>query len=157
MFAMPGLRTFALAARRGDGGVSFDTDGVFVGDVPLLKRSKVGGANGNWTVRPIDEIDHELTALYRLPIDAARKANALALIATAFNRGDLAIAAIATVQMQFPDPPPLAKGVESQEELARRAAELHRSGLLKFWDPAKHPRTGTPPNRAWFALVDNGP
>ena len=67
------------------------------------------------------------------------------------------MAAIAAVQMQFPDPPPLAKGAESSAELRRRAAELHRSGLLKEdWDPAKHPRTGTPPNPGWFAPVQGG-
>jgi hypothetical protein len=62
MFAMPGMRAFSLAARRGDGGVSFDADGVFVGDVALLKRSKACGANGGWAVRPIEVINHELTA-----------------------------------------------------------------------------------------------
>jgi hypothetical protein len=77
MFATPGMRAFSLAARRGDGGVSLDADGVFVGDVPPLKRSKACGANGGWAVRPIEDINHELTALYRLPIDAASKANAL--------------------------------------------------------------------------------
>lgn len=112
-----------------------------------------GGANGYWGIRPMRELNNELSALYRLPVDAARKANALQLIATALNHDDLAMAAIATVQMQFPDPPWLAKGAETCEEMARRAAELCRSGLLKFWDPAKHPRVGTPPNPGWFAPV----
>jgi SCP1.201-like deaminase len=152
MFAMPGLRAFSLTAR-GQNGVSCDADGVYVGDVPLLTCSKTSGANKSWVVRPISQLNDELSTLYRLPIDAARKANALTLIATAFNRGDMAMAAIATVQMQFPDPPPLAKGVESGAEIERRTTGLYHSALLKFWDPAKHPRTGTPPNRAWFAPV----
>jgi SCP1.201-like deaminase len=156
MFAMPGLRAFSLAAR-GRGGVSCDADGVFVGDVPLLLHKQSPYRTSAWSVRPIEELNGELTALYRVPIDAARKANALALIATALNRGDLAMAAIATVQMQFPDPPALAKDVETDEELTRRAAELHRSGLLKFWDPAKHPRVGAPPNPGWFAPVGEEP
>jgi hypothetical protein len=151
MFAMPGLRAFSLAAARGRGGVSCDADGVFVGDVAPLVRKQSPYSAGAWSVRPIDEINDELTALYQLPIDVAGKANALAFIATAVNRGDLAMAAIATVQIQFPDPPPLAKRDESDEELTRRAAELHQSGLLKFWDPAKHPRAGAPPNPGWFA------
>jgi hypothetical protein len=153
MTTMPGLRTFSLAAR-GHGGVSCDADGVFVGDVALLQRLKIGGAGAHWHVRPIDELEAELTAIYRLPIDTARKANALRLIAMALNRGDLALAAIATVQMRFPDPPPLAKGAETDREIARRALELHRSGLLKFWDPAKHPRAGEPPNPGWFAPIN---
>ena len=67
------------------------------------------------------------------------------------------MAAIATVQMQFPDPPPLAKAAESDDEIICRAAELSRSGLLKAnWDPAKHPRTGTEPNPGWFAQKPKG-
>jgi len=155
MLAMLGSRAFSLAAGRGNGGLSCDADGVFVGDVPLLKRSE---AATGWSVRSIAELNDELTARYRIPIDVAAKANALALIAHALNRDDVAIAAIATVQMQFPDPPPLSKRFESGDEIARRALELHRSGLLKGdWDPTKHPRTGTPPNRAWFAPVPQDP
>ena len=47
----------------------------------------------------------------------------ISLIASALNRGDLAMAAIATVQMRFPDPPPLTKRAESPHEINRRAAE----------------------------------
>ncbi len=150
MLPLPGLRGFSLSAGRTSGGVSCDADGVFVGGVPLLTRS---GTVGGWTIRSAVELDDELTARYRLPVDVAGKAGALRLIANALNRGDLAMAAIATVQMQFPDPPPLTKEVESDDEISRRAAELYRSGLLKAgWDPAKHPRTGTKPNPGWFAL-----
>jgi hypothetical protein len=152
MFAMSGLRAFSLAAEPAGGAVSCGVNGVFVGDVPLLQAAGGGaGAKRQWSVRPASELNEELSAQYGLPIDVAAKANALALIAAAFNRGDLAMAAIATVQMQFPDPPPLTKGRETEDEIARRALELHRSRLLKFWDPAKHPRTGTPPNPGWFA------
>ena len=59
MLAMPGMRGFVLAATRGRGGVSCDANGVFVGDVALLKRL---GSNGHWTARPIDELNDELTA-----------------------------------------------------------------------------------------------
>jgi hypothetical protein len=151
MFAMPGLRVFSLAAGSDSGGISCDAHGVFVDGVPLLRREC---GTGYWTVRLLAEINEELTTRYRLPVDVTAKVGALALIAKALNRDDLALAAIATVQMQFPDPPPLTKGAESADEIMRRALELHRSHLLKAeWDPTKHPRTGTPPNRAWFAPV----
>jgi hypothetical protein len=153
MFAMPGLRAFSLAAEPASGVVSCGVHGVFVGDVPLLQVVGGAGVSRQWSVRPISELNEELSAQYGLPVDVAAKANALALIAAALNRGDLAMAAIATVQMQFPDPP-LTKGRETEHEIARRALELHRSRLLKFWDPAKHPRTGTPPNPGWFAPED---
>src|ERR1700685_4630331 len=92
MFAMPGFPAFSLAAGRDSGGVSCDAYGVFAGDVPLLQRERAGNRNGPWTVRPVAELSDELTARYRLPIDIAAKARALALIADAFNRGDLAMA-----------------------------------------------------------------
>jgi hypothetical protein len=154
MTTMPGLRAFSLSAK--GRGVSCDADGVFVGDVALLQRLKIGGAGAHWHVRPIGELEAALTATYRLPIDTARKANALRLIATALNCGDLTLAAIATVRLQFPDPPPLTKTFETDEQIAHRAADLARSGLLKFWDPAKHPRTGEPPNPGWFASTGDG-
>jgi len=150
MLPLSGLRAFSLSAGRTSGGVSCDADGVFVGGIPLLARS---GTAAGWTVRSAAEFNDELTERYRLPVDVAGKAGALKLIASALNRGDLAMAAIATVQMQFPDPPPLSKGFETDDEIARRAAELWQSGLLKAdWDPAEHPRTGTKPNPGWFAL-----
>jgi hypothetical protein len=67
------------------------------------------------------------------------------------------VAAIAAVQMQFPDPPPFAKRAESLDEITHRARDLSRSGLLKFWDPALHPRAGVPPNAGWFTLVGDKP
>jgi hypothetical protein len=146
VLAMPGMRTFSVSANRGNDRVSCNQHGVFIGSVPLLEQ-----VDGYWTARPATELNHELTICYRLPVDIAAKANGLSLIAHALNRGDFAIAAITAVQMQIPDPPSLAKGWENPGEIARRARELARSGLLKFWDPAKHPRAGVPPNPGWFA------
>jgi hypothetical protein len=130
MLATPGLRVFSLAAKRGSEGVSCDAQGIFVGGVPLLQAPSEG--NRYWRVRPVAELNKELTARYRLPIDLASKVGGLALIAAALNRGDLAMAAIAAVQMQFPEPPPLEQGSEKPQETVRRAQELVRSGLLKF-------------------------
>lgn len=156
MLAMPGLRVFWLAAKQGSEGISCDVDGVFVGGIPILQPP--GAGNALWRVRPLVELNKELTGRYRLPINIAAKASGFALIAAAFNRGDVAMAAIAAVQMQIPDPPPLAQRAESRGEIARCARELIRSGLLKFfWDPAQHPRAGVPPNPGWFELVTDKP
>ena len=156
MLAMPGMRAFSLAAKRGNEGVSCDASGVFVGGVPLLHPPSA--ERQYWTVRPAAEINEELTVRYGLPIDFGSKAGAVSLIAAALNRGDLAIASIAVVQMQFPDPPPFGKTGESQDEVVRRARELDRSGLLKFfWNPAQHPRAGVPLNPGWFTLVGDKP
>jgi hypothetical protein len=154
MFAMPGLPAFSLAPKRTSDGISCDEQGVFVGDVPLLRRCTGSCGHVTWSVRTAAELNDELTALYRLPVDVAAKAGALALIAAAFNRGDLAMAAIAAGQMRLPDPPRISKEAESADEVAHRASDLRRIGLLKAapdWD-AKHPRTGTKPNPGWFAL-----
>ncbi len=156
MFARPGLRAFSVSADRKVDDVLCSANGLFVGSIPLLQKQSAGGGHACWTVRPIAELNNELTACYRLPVDVASKANALTLIAHALNRGDLAMAAIAAVQMQIPDPPPLANERENPDDIARRARELARSALLKFWDPAKHPRTGTPPNPGWFAPESGG-
>jgi hypothetical protein len=158
MLVLRGLRAFSLSASRDAERISCDGQGAFVGDVSLLQRAHVAGPASTWTVRPVAELNDELTARYRLPIDVTAKAGALALIAKALNRGDVATAAIATVHMQFPDPPSLAKGVEVADETMRRALELHRSRLLKAnWDPAKHPRAGEPPNPGWFAPATTAP
>jgi hypothetical protein len=151
MHAMLGLRGFSLAWQRAADGVSCGEDGVFVGDVPLLNRQRTIG-NERWNVRPVSELNNDLTAIYHLPVDVTAKLSAIALVAAAFNRADLAMAAIATVQMGFPDPPQT-KCEKAREEIRRCALELYRSGLLKAgWDPAEHPRTGTKPNPGWFAL-----
>ena len=154
MLAMPGMRAFSLAAKRGNEGVSCDASGVFVGGVPLLRPPSA--ERRYWTVRPAAEINEELTVRYGLPIDFGSKAGAVSLIAAALNRGDLAIASIAAVQMQFPDPPPLGKTAGNLDDRAYRASELRRSGLLKVWEANEHPRTGAPPNPGWFAPVDGG-
>jgi hypothetical protein len=66
MTAMPGVRAFSLSAK-GRGGVSCDADGVYVGHVSLLAGSETTGANKRWVVRPICQLNDELSTLYRLP------------------------------------------------------------------------------------------
>ncbi|HEY1983320.1 MAG TPA: hypothetical protein VGH13_24830 [Xanthobacteraceae bacterium] len=151
MLAMPGMRGFAVSASQSADGISCNAQGVFIGHVPLLEK-----AAGRWMPRRVAELNDELTTCYRLPVEIAAKANSLSLIAHALNRGDLAMAAIAAVQMQIPDPPRVAKRQEKPEDIVRRARELARGGLLKLWDPALHPRAGVPPNPGWFAPDGQG-
>jgi len=150
MLHLPAMRIFGLRP----GGVQCGRDGLFVGSVPLLRRERGFGGREVWSVRPQSELDDELTARYGLPIDTTAKAGGLASVARALDRGDLALAGIAAVLLQFPDPPPLEKGTPASNDWGRLAAELAASGLLKGdWDPAKHPRTGQKPNPGWFAQV----
>jgi hypothetical protein len=78
---------------------------------------------------------------YGVPVDFGAKVERLAAIARALDRGDLLHAHIATLHLQIPDPPALAKGAQSANELVALAKELYASGMLKRdWDPSKHPR-----------------
>ena len=150
MLHVPAMRIFALLPE----GVRCGADGLFVGSVPLLRRRRDHHGREHWSLRPATELDDELTARYGLPIDAAAKAGGIASVARALDRGDLALAGIGAVLLQFPDPPSLEKGAPAAEDWVRLAVELACSGLLKGdWDPAKHPRTGERPNPGWFAEV----
>jgi len=150
MLHMPAMRVFILHPE----GVRCGADGLYVGSVPLLRRARDSCGREHWSPRPATELDNELTARYGLPISVIAKANGLASVARALDRGDLALAGIGAVLLQFPDPPPLEKGALAANDWTRLAAELACSGLLKGdWDPAKHPRTGQKPNPGWFADV----
>jgi len=150
---IPAARTFRLSP----GVISCERDGLFVGAVPL-ERGGLDGRDGLWRVRPIAELNDDLSACYDLPVDVAGKAAGLAGVARALDRGDLALAQIASLGLQFPDPPELEKSDRTAEDVQAMAAQLFWSGLLKGdWDETKHPRTGAPPNVAWFAPVPKEP
>ena len=150
MLHIAAMRVFALRPE----GVRCSADGLFVGSVPILRQARDSYCHEHWAVRPATELDNELTARYGLPIDVAGKAGGMAAVARALDRGDLALAGIAAVLLQFPDPPSVEKGAPAAEDWVRLAAELACSGLLKGdWDTAKHPRTGEKPNPGWFAEV----
>lgn len=146
MGAIPLMRFFRLS----DSGVRCDEDGLFVGSTPLLLRSPRPGGGDSWAVRPTDELEADLSAGYGLPIDVTAKRDRLTAVARALERGDLALAKIAAVLLQFPDPPALTKDAPERGSL-ELAAQLVESGLLKDWDSSEHPRLGGPPNPGWFA------
>jgi hypothetical protein len=151
--AFASMRLFRLS----DGGVQCGENGFFVGSTPMLVGSPRPGGGHFWAVRPSDELDCDLGAVYGLPIDVASKRDGLAGVARALERGEMALAKIAAVLLGFPDPPVLAKDAPAPGSL-ELAAQLFWSGLLKGdWDPAKHPRTGEPPNPGRFAPTRGEP
>ena len=123
---MLGLATrwFALA----EGGVQCGEHGLLVEETPILRRSARAGGGDSWQVRPVDDLNHELSACYGLPIDAAAKREGFEVVAKSLERGDLALAQIAALLLRFPDLPSLAKGDGRDREAL--AAELLQSGLL---------------------------
>ena len=153
MFEVSIARTFRLTP----GAIFCGADGVLVGATPLLERRDSEGPERRWRVRPVADLNGELSAAYRLPIDLRSKAAGLAAAARALDRGDVALAQIAAVLLQLPDPPKIEKDFSAEAAIAL-AAELNLSGLLKGdWDPDQHPRTGEPPNPGWFAPVQRAP
>ncbi len=69
----------------------------------------------------------------------------LAAVASALGRNNLALAQIAAVHLRLPD---------LSDTLARAALEAENLLIKRgsaAWDEARHPRTGAPPNRGWFA------
>jgi hypothetical protein len=150
MMHMPAMRVFTLRPE----GVRCGADGLFVDSVPLLRRARDPYGREHWSLRSASELDSELTERYGLPIDVTTKAGGFASIARSLDRGDLALAEIGALLLQFPDPPPLGKSARAAEVWVRLAVDLACSGLLKSdWDPAKHPRTGEKPNAGWFAEI----
>jgi hypothetical protein len=147
LFALPTERFFRLS----ETGVRCGPDGLYVGRTPLLARAGVG-----WAARPRDELEHDLSDLYGLPIDLFSREDRLAAIARAFERDEPALAAIGALLLRFPDPPSLAKGAPARGSL-ELAQRLFNSGLLKEWDSLKHPRLGGPPNRGQFAVKPPDP
>jgi hypothetical protein len=122
-------------------GVSCNEKGVFVGAVPLIEPCHGCAGLKKFQPRPLPDLNRDLSKCYGLPVDLSTKTGALAAIAQALSRGDMIHAQIATLHLQIPDPPPLAKGPQSATQVVALAKELRASGLLKEdWDPAKHPR-----------------
>jgi hypothetical protein len=83
----------------------------------------------------------------------------LATVAAALNANDLLLARIAAVHLRIPDLPDRAarERMEAEDRLIKFA---HRERAAKIgdseWNPALHPRAGTPPNPGWFASTDSG-
>jgi hypothetical protein len=141
----PNMRLFHLSP----GAVSCDRSGLYVGSIALLEKEQGGG----WRPRPLEALNRQLSDCYGLPIDVVAKTGGLVCVARALRRQDIALAQIASLHLQFPDPPNLAKGQPGSSERDALALALYQSGLLKQWDGARHPRTGTPPNPGRFATV----
>jgi hypothetical protein len=131
------MREFRLS-RRGRG-VSCDSDGAFVGSVPLLELS----ADGRWETRDRRQLSKQLSSNFGVPIDLSRKMGGLKEIAKALNEDDLARAQIATVLLGIPDPP-LAKSTITGDGAIHLIRDLYWSGLFKLDEAG----LGTPPSPA---------
>jgi len=131
-------RTFHLVEDAG-AGVRCDEGGLFVGDAPLLER---GGPEASpWRPRPLDALNAAVGDRYGLPVDLGAKLRGLAAVAGALNRGDVALAKLAALHLQLPDPPPPGGARLPDDDLIALVYRMQASGLLaKVFDESKHPR-----------------
>ena len=129
-------------------GLTCTDQGLLLGRTPLIGRR-----DGRFVVRERDTIERLLSHAYRTNYSADRIMPGLATVAAALNAGDQGLARIAAVHLRLPDlPDRVARdGMEAMDVLLKYA----RNGSGgDAWNPALHPRTGTPPNPGWFAPTD---
>jgi hypothetical protein len=133
-------REFRLSPPGSGCGISCDTSGVFIGTIPVLKRSRENGEE-HWEPRDSEWLSEFVSTEFGIPVDLSSKMGGLNAISRALNDGDVARAQIATVLLGIPDPPQLSKGIRSPLELIELIRNLAWSGLFKGqWDPTEHPR-----------------
>ena len=128
-------------------GLACTDQGLLLGRTPLIERR-----DGRFVVRERSDIECLFSLAYGRAATAQRLMPGLATVASALNADDQALARIAAVHLRIPDLP---------DRAARDAMEA-ADVLIKYardegggdWNPAQHPRAGTPPNPGWFAPTD---
>jgi hypothetical protein len=130
-------------------GLAFTDYNLLIGRTPLIEKH-----DGQFVVRQQHDIERLLSRAYRTEVRVDRLMSGLATVACALNADDQCLARIAAVHLRIPDIP---------DRLARDAMEA-MDVFIKYgrddgggdsnWNPALHPRTGTPPNPGWFAPTE---
>jgi hypothetical protein len=123
-------------------GLACTDDGLFLGRTPLIERR-----GRQFAVRDRSEIERLFRRIDYIEEPAVdRLMPGLSSVASAMNANDQCLARIAAVHLRIPDLPDRAARdrIEAEDALIKSAD----------WNPALHPRTGTPPNPGWFALTD---
>ncbi len=122
-------------------GLACTDDGLIFGRTPLIERR-----GGQFVVRDRSEIERLLRRADQSELAMDRLMPGLAYVASAMNANDPCLARIAAVHLRILDLP---------DKAARDWMEAE-DALIKLadWNPALHPRTGTPPNPGWFAPTE---
>ena len=139
-------KVWRLSETSGDDnlGLACTEQGLLVGRTPLIERHDTG-----FVVRERSDIEHLLGCAYRTKLNIDRLMLGLATVAAALNANDQALARIAAVHLRIPDLP---------DKAARDAMEAADIFIKSAdWNPALHPRAGTPPNPGWFAPTETSP
>ena len=122
-------------------GLACTNEGLVLGRTPLIERR-----DRSFVVRDRAEIEILLSRAYRKNIAPDRLMSGLATVAAALNANDPCLACIAAVHLRLPDLPDRSArdGMEAEDCLIKSVD----------WNPALHPRAGTPPNPGWFAPTE---
>jgi hypothetical protein len=131
-------------------GLACTDQGLLLGRTPLIERR-----DGRFVVRERSDIECLFSLAYGRAATAQRLMPGLATVASALNANDQGLARIAAVHLRIPDLPDRAARdlMEAADVLIKYARD--ESGGSD-WNPALHPRAGTPPNPGWFAPTDGG-
>jgi len=131
-------------------GLACCDDGLLIGRTPLIERR-----DGKFVARQQQDIERLLTCAYRTEVRADRLMSGLATVARALSANDQCLARIAAVHLRIPDIPDRTArdAMEAADLLTKYARD---EGGDSNWNPALHPRTGTPPNPGWFAPTGDG-
>ena len=130
-------------------GLACSDDGLFIGRTPLIEKR-----DGHFVVRQQHDIERLLSRAYRTEIRADRLMSGLTSVARALNTDDQCLARIAAVHLRIPDIPDRTArdAMEAMDVFVKYARDEGGGG--SDWNPALHPRTGTPPNPGWFAPTE---
>jgi hypothetical protein len=136
-------KIWRLSENTGDDnlGLACTEQGLVLGRTLLIERR-----DGRFVVRERSEIECLFSLAYGREATAQRLMPGLATVASALNANDQGLARIAAVHLRIPDLP------DKAARDAMEAADI----LIKSadWNPALHPRAGTPPNLGWFTPTD---
>jgi hypothetical protein len=136
-------KVWRLSENSGDDnlGLACTEQGLVLGRTALIERRDAG-----FVVRERSDLEHLLRCAYQTKLNVDRLMSGLATVAAALNANDQGLARIAAVHLRIPDLP------DNTARDAMEAADI----LIKSvdWNPALHPRAGTPPNPGWFAPTD---
>ena len=128
-------------------GLVCDDNGLSLGGTPLLVRAAGRMGLDEWRLRPLANINRDLSLYYGFPIDVARKFAGICAVARALDAGRRGAGAVHRTPSLLSRPAPdLSKaGDIAPIATAFLALELQASGLHKRdWDPSLHPRHGPP-------------
>ena len=131
-------------------GLACTEQGLLLGRTPLIERR-----DGRFVVRECSELEHLFSHAYGRTVSAQRLMGGLAAVASALNAADQGLARIAAVHLRIPDLPDRAArdDMEAIDVLLKYARDESGGDA---WNPALHPRAGTPPNPGWFAPTAGG-